>query len=411
LELVCTARTPARDTLNVWPAFPLHVRASGDLGEGVDNIIAVLERSDRVREIYLWNISTHLEKLSAAMQVQFPELTDLDLWWDGLGEVVLPDSFLGGSAPHLRYLSLNEISFPGLPKLLLSATHLVHLSLPNIPHSGYISPDVMLTVLSTLTCLEGLMLGFQSPRSRPDRATRPPPPSPRSALSVLTYFWFKGDSEYVDDLVAHIDTPQLHKLSITFFNQIIFDTPQLIRFVCRTPALKQIQEAHIFFGGRGLNRCATVNLRSLTSGADLLNVGITCSDLDRQVSSVEQVCTSSLPPLSSLENLYIFGGTYSGEYAQGYIGNALWLELLHPFRAVKNLYLSWEFVQRIVPALKELVGSRATEVLPTLQNIFLQVFEPWGSSSPVQEGIRQFVATRQVTGDPIAVSTWDGLDW
>ena len=81
------------------------------------------------------------------------------------------------------------------------------------------------------------------------------------------------------------------------------------------------------------------------------------------------------------------------------------LELLRPFTAVKNLYLSEEFARRIVPALQELNGGRTTEVLPALENIFLEGLKP---SGPVHEGIGQFVARRhwQVTGHPIAVSRW-----
>jgi hypothetical protein len=71
---------------------------------------------------------------------------------------------------------------------------------------------------------------------------------------------------------------------------------------------------------------------------------------------------------------------------------------------VKNLYLSKEFAPHIVPALQELVGGRATEVLPTLQNIFLEGLQP---SEPAQEGIQQFIAARQFTSHPIAVSRWD----
>ena len=79
LRLVCTAKTPARDTLDVWPALPLVIRCNGDYPtESVDNIIAVLERSDRVCQINLMDVpSSHLEKVSAAMQEPFPELTHL----------------------------------------------------------------------------------------------------------------------------------------------------------------------------------------------------------------------------------------------------------------------------------------------------------------------------------------------
>jgi hypothetical protein len=352
-----------------------------------------------VRLIDLKRISSlHLGKLSAVMQVPFPKLTDLVLWSDG--EVVLPDLFLGGSVPRLQFLYLDRISFPGLPKLLLSATHLVKLNLQSIPHSGYISPEAMVTAFSTLTRLKSLTLEFQSHLSRPDRATRRPPPPARSALFLLTYFKFKGDSEYLDDLVAHIGAPRLNKMDIIFFNAIVFDTPQLIQFICRTPGLKALEKARVIFGSGG----ATVNLSSLTSGDYLLRMEISCRELDWQVSSMEQVCTWSLPPLSSLKDLYILEVSSSRAHWQDNIENSLWLELLHPFSAVKDLYVSEKFAPRIVPALQELVGSRATEVLPILQNIFLEGLE---LSGRVQQGIRQFVATRQVTGDPIAVCRWE----
>jgi hypothetical protein len=384
--------------LDVWPALPLHIQDYDDI-EGVDNIMAALERSVRVHTINLAYVSSsHLEQLSAAMEVPFPELTFLQLV--SYGEVVLPDSFLGGSAPRLRFLYLDSIPFPDLPKLLLSATHLVELYLFDIPHSGHLSPEVIVTALSTLTRLDSLMLEFQSPRSRPDRATRRPPLPTRSVLFVLTYIWFKGDSEYLDDLVARIDAPRLNKLYVNFFNDIVFDTPQLIRFIGRTPKLKALEKVHATFGGD----FARVNFSSLTSRDDLLRVEISCRELDWQVSLVHQAFTSSLPPLPTLEDLYIYEDQSSRSHWPDNIENALWLELLHPFRAVKNLYLSEEFARRIGPALQELVGIMAAEVLPTLQNIFLEGLEP---SEPVQEGIQQFVSTRQATSDPIAVSRWD----
>jgi hypothetical protein len=146
-----------------------------------------------------------------------------------------------------------------------------------------------------------------------------------------------------------------------------------------------------------------VTLSSLTSSHGELTVELPYRKLDRQVSSLEQLCTSFLPPLSTLEVLYIYKNPNSRPHRQDNIENAAWLGLLHHFMAVKNLYLCKEFAPRIVPALQELVGGRTTEVLPTLQNILLE--EPQ-LSGPVQEGIQQLVATRQVSSHPIAVSRW-----
>ena len=408
LALVCTDKT-ARDTLDVWPPLPLAVWSEALYGtdsdfptERVDNIIAVLERSDRVFQISLTNIpNSSLETILAVAQKPFPELMHLLL--SSHEEPVIPESFLGGSAPRLRSLWLDGILFLGLPKLLLSATHLVDLFLLNIPHSGYISPEVMVTTLSTLTSLRILCLAFRSPQYLPDQEGRRQPPLNRSLLPVLTAFMFKGVSEYLECLVVRIDTPQLNRLQITFFDQIIFDTPQLMQFVIRTPWLKGFKEARVTFG----DGTASVNLSSVSSPTlpfEGLNLKISCRELDRQVSSLEQVCTSSFPPLPILEHLYIHKVPNSQPDWQDNVENTPWLELLHLFPAVKNLYLCEEFAPRVVRALQELVGVSATEVLPNLQNIFLEELQ---ESGPVREGIQKFIGARQVTSHPIAVSLWE----
>jgi hypothetical protein len=378
--------------------LPLLIR--GD-GHPTDNIIPVLEHRDRVCKINLIVSPSQLEKVVAAMQEPFPELLALELMSYEV-VTVLPDSFLGGSAPRLRSLWLQGVPFPGLLKLLLSATHLVDLHLLDTPHSGYISPEAMVTTLSTLTSLEGLWLQFASPRSRPasDQASRRPPLPIPALLPILASLSFKGVSEYLDDLVARIDAPQLNHLNITLFNDIVFDTPQLVQLICRTPISKALKGAHVAFG----DHAAGVKV---TSGFGSLKVEISCRESDWQVSSLEQVCTSCLPPLSTLEKLYIHEVPYPKPDWQDNIENTLWLGLLHLFTAVKNLYLSKKFAPHIVAALQELVGDRTTEVLPMLQNIFLEELE---LSGPVQEGVEQFVAARQVIGYQITVSRWDNSE-
>ena len=111
-----------------------------------------------------------------------------------------------------------------------------------------------------------------------------------------------------------------------------------------------------------------------------------------------------MSPLSTLEDLYIIQDTDSEPDWKDNVENALWLELFNPFSNVKNIYLSEEFAPRIVPALQELVGARTSEVLPILENIFV---EGLGLSGPIQEGIAKFVAARQVTDHPLAFSRWD----
>ena len=109
-------------------------------------------------------------------------------------------------------------------------------------------------------------------------------------------------------------------------------------------------------------------------------------------------------PLSTVEDLYTWHHYSKLVWEVDAIENTLWLQLLLPFTAAKNLYLSKEFAPGIATALQELIGGRITEVLPSLQNIFVEGLEP---SGPVQEDIGKFVAARQLSNHPIAISVWD----
>ena len=178
---------------------------------------------------------------------------------------------------------------------------LFYLDLWTIPHSGYFSPEAMVTGLSVLTSLESLVIEFESPRSRPDRKSRRPPPPTRTLLPVLTQLGFKGVNEYLEDLVARIDAPLLDKLTITFFHQLIFDTPQLTQFISRTPKFKAHDEARVVFS----NWDVTVTLPQTFDGE--LKLGISCRQSDWQLSSLAQVCSSSFPQalIPTVEHLYI----------------------------------------------------------------------------------------------------------
>jgi len=326
------------------------------------------------------------------MQVSFPELTELRLSSDGETPPVASDSFLGGSAPHLRVFQLSGIPFPGLPKLLLSATHLLRLELSNIPHSGYFSPEAMAALLSVLSSLKTLFLRFQSPRSRPDWERRRPPPPKRFVVPTLKHFHFKGVIEYLEDLVTFIDAPQLNALRITVFNQIDFDCPRLAQFISRTPIFRD-RNARVEFD----DSTASVRLPSPLGDS---GIEISCREPDWQLSSVEQVCNSCLPPLSMIEDLYIKHRYSKLVWKNDAIENTLWVELLLPFTGVKKLHLSRDFAPGIAAALKEIVG---TEVLPSLQNISVDGSEP---SGPFRENIGRFIAAREHSGHSITISVW-----
>ena len=402
LQLLCLPSTPVREMLTIWPPLPIIIRGHYHSAYNEDNIISALEHPDRVCQVELSGVpSSLLENLLPAMQEPFPALTYLRLVTKNNTAPAIPGSFLGGFAPHLGTLWLKgiPIPFPGLRKLLSSTTNLTVLYLDKIPHSGYFSPEAMVTCLSALTRLQTLEVGFESPQSRPYRENRRLPPLTRTLLPSLYELLFTGVSEYLEDLVARIDTPLLSCLDMTLFHQLIFDTPQLAQFLSRSSPRQKDEapdEAHMIFSDSD----AKVSLFGpFQCGPESR---ISCRQLDWQLSAIAQVCSSSFShaSISTVEHLHILEDGDLHSRWEDDVENGQWLELLHPFTAVKSLFLSQKVAARIAPALQELVGERANEVLPTLQNIFM---EGLGSSGVVPEGIGQFVTARHLSSHPIAV--------
>ena len=395
LRLCCGTETPVRTSLDVWPLLPIIVLVYSHEGwggaDGEDNIIAALEQNDRICAICL---PPRLPlAVLAAMQRPFPELTRLELGNGFESFPVLPASFLGGSAPRLQKLTLDGIPFPELPKLLLSTTHLAKLELLRIPYSGYISPEEMVFGLSALTRLERLVIGFRSSQSPPHQKNRRQ--QTRALFPVLAEFWFEGVGEYLEDLVARIDTPLLDNFTITFSCLPIFDTPQLNQFIIRTSKFKTHNEARVVLADDDIQV-------KLPQSDGALCLRILCDRQDLQLSYLVQVCSSFFPQafMTAVEHLYILRDTFWCWTED--IENNRWLELFYPFTAVKVLYISREFVPHVTLALQELVGERVTEVLPVLQGLFLEDTPPPG----VQEAIGRFIASRQLVGRPIAVFRW-----
>jgi hypothetical protein len=386
--------------LNIWPELPIYVYYDDSLVEDTDNAITALKLRGSISTIDLTiSQAKTWERIVAVMQDPFPILEDLYLWLDE----VIPDSFLGGSAPRLKYLTLDAITFPALPNLLLSATDLVDLRLLDIPHSGYISPEVMVTSISGLTRLESLSLHFRSPRSHPDRADQFLPRSTRTLFPALTHLDFKGVTEYLEDLVARIDVPLLQSTDITFFNQLVFDISQFPNLIYRTEKLTVIDKADVVLNPSSI--VITLSPKGGSVDSMKLKLEISCTKFDWQLSALAQVCNSCLVTLSGLERLSVCDGRYKPQHWQDDIENTQWIELLRPFATVKDLYLSDEVALRVAPALQELSEEWVTEVLPALRDIFIDGFEPSGL---VQEGFQKFITARgqQVSSRPVAIHRW-----
>jgi hypothetical protein len=286
----------------------------------VDNIVAALEHNDRIYQLNLVDIlESQFEKVLAALQRPFPTLIRLGLKPKDSSRFILT-SFLGGSAPHLQKLYLENIPFPGLPNLLLSATHLVRLDLCRIPNSGYFSPEAMVTALSTLTRLETLIIKFEFLLVHPDLKGGHQTSLKRTLLPVLTELSFKGFDEYLEDLVAWLDTPLLDKLSIAFDCLWKSETPQITQFISRAPKLKAYNKAHVAISDWD------VLVSFPQTFGEALELRIRCNQLDSQLLTLARVCSSSFLQsfIPAVERLYILDHWIT---LYKIIGHGPWLEL------------------------------------------------------------------------------------
>ena len=337
------------------------------------------------------------------MQRPFPVLTHLIISSVDGASPVLPAEFLGGSAPPLQKISLSGIPYPTLPKLLLSASDLERLYLDNIPPTGYISLEAMVMRLVALPKLKNLIINFQMATPRPVRMHSPP--LTPTVLPDLTSFVFQGASEYLEDLVARIDGPQLNQILIYYLNQIVdFQVTQYSRFinrsVCPEPTLSKY--AHIIFSRECINFATHRHASHLYGDYDKepAVTRVLCQGIDWQVSHMAQVISHFFATLSNVVHLCIW---FDGEGELESMEDVEWLHLLRHFSTVQTLYVSVQLAGHVALAMEDITADMVAEVLPSLALVRLE-------GRPASS-LQKFVAVRQLSGRPVSVvPTYAGFD-
>ena len=396
--------------LDYFPTLPIVISAYGTFGfaqpratmEGTNKIIAALGHRDRVRQITLRNPSQLvLNSFVAMMRDSFPALTELELEFDEYTAVPL-DSFSG--APRLCSLRLYGARSPVLSKLLFTANNLVNLHLFMIPDSWFISPEEMASCLSSFTRLEDFRIGFQSsePFTDPDDEASQRLPLTHVELPCLIRLLFGGNSDYLEDFVARIDAPLLYVFEMEFAN-VDFNILPLAEFVDRVESFKMFNKAEVAFH----DQCVNIKLSLQNERAELttLILKIDSPGLQGQLSGLGLLFSSTLHPLSTAKRLEISVNVSLPMFLwRSALESTRWLGFLHPFTAVENLYMAEEFAMCIAPALQKNSREDAIELLPALQNLFVEALP---SSEEVQKSIRSFVAARLLSSHPVAVHRWN----
>ena len=402
LTLFCTYGSPVRKNLGCLPPLPIIVdyHTVANFGnpspDHNDDLIAALEHRDRVRTIKLVVTNSLLGILASVMQEPFVSLTTLWLSSTGRNAPVVPDAFLSGPAPHLRQICLEGISFPTLPTLLSSASNLVDLQLRDIPQSGYISPEVVATSLASLSRLDSLCICFKAPTSR--LQLRSAPVTTRRVIPSLVTFIFHGSSDYLEHLLAQIDTPRLRVLDITYFNQLDFRVPQLSHLICGAEHLELSQSQHLHGRIRVSSLGVELDFEEEGHRGSRLTLRIECKWLDWQVLHLAQILGQSRAMVSNVEDLFIDENDLQLDPGwDDSVDDTDWLELLHPFTAVKKLQGSKQLAGHIALALDGVGREMIAEILPALISLSLE--------DQQVKSVEKFLDARQLSGHPV---TFDG---
>jgi hypothetical protein len=333
------------------------------------------------------------------LKESFPILQRLQLRsQETIRSLPIPDGFLGGSTPLLRDIHLIRTIFPTLPVLLLSSQALVSLQLDDIPNSGYFSPEALANSLSGMAQLNTLKIRFLPPNAH--ESSLDASLANRAILPALTEFEFKGNCEYVEDLVSRIDAPALGQINITFVERPTFGIPRLARFIGRTKEAKLPHHTSVRLSD---DITVTQHFRRPScadSSSGTFQLQIPCDELDRQISLLIHVCQYISEPLSGVERFDIEAGfSRPSNWMDGEeMDTSVWLELFRSFRGAKSLEVSGGLVTSIASALERATGEMARIILPSLRDLHML-----DSPSSTSSSIEQFVAARQLCNRPVAV--------
>jgi hypothetical protein len=205
-------------------------------------------------------------------------------------------------------------------------------------------------------------------------------------------------TNYLDGFLARIDTPVLNKFSMSLILDLVFDVPHLTQFIGRAKGAKPYKVARVAFTTESIQLELTEPLH--------LSLKMRCDRIDWKVHAMSLVCGQLSPFLSLVERLDLTAD-YWPSLSQEEDGtvSSRFLELFQPFTAIQSFRVSESLIPFIALALQQLVGERATELLPNLRDLFMgrpTLLEL------VQEAMQPFVNARRLSGQPIVIHHWEG---
>ncbi|KAI0302750.1 hypothetical protein BC826DRAFT_431541 [Russula brevipes] len=187
----------------------------------------------------------------------------------------------------------------------------------------------------------------------------------------------------------------------------VFDAPHLRQFIGHATGLKPYKVARVAL--------TTESIQLELTGPLPLSLEMRSDKIDLNVEGMSLICGQLSPFLSLVERLDLTADDWvtqalseeEYEYEFNDTVASRFLELFEPFTTIRSLYVSEGLIPVIALALQQLIGERATEVLPNLRDLFIGRPE---SLELVQEATQPFVTARQFSGHPIVIHHWEGSE-
>jgi len=381
--------------LDLWPPLPISIcyNLARELSpKDEQDVVAMLEHSDRIFEIKL-TISNSLLKKSNALMESFPMLERLSLFSPDHGSTVFPSGLLGGPAltsPRLHYIVLEGVIAPTLPQLLLSSRGLIQLYLGNkvLAGHGFISPGVLAAALSAAAQLEFLHVQFHSNIHKEQGSTDYGLPPPNFVvLPSLIHFEFHGSNVYLEDLVSRIHAPLLERICVDISQKRPrpLHIPPLSQFISRTKRMSSLPfHTSICLEDSSFTISHTLGIRGHICFTLTCDLGIL------EVSQVIYICGQLFPLMSGVERVSI-DVDICPLNPPDETDVMRWLRLFRLFDCAQELELGSGY------SVYEVDGTpkMGQEVLPVLRVLRLDM------GSGVPRFIKSFVTDRELTGRPI----------
>ena len=405
--VVSTNTNRIEETAGFWPVdLPIAMWYRSQLSaKDEENILNILKNPARICEIDIDMTYYLARKCASLLEESFPALEYLRLGSQGIisgWALVIPDNFLGNSAPRLRVVHLKNTVFPTLPRLLSTSQNLVSLKLENIPAERVFTAQELAVGLSSTPQLKSLKIDINGD-------VIPCPlmqigPHIRVVLPSLLELQYIGQYSYLHALASRIDTPIIEQIKAAFVNDGwgcnghelygLFARGEELRSSRRHRTRIQFSEESVIFAHHFT--CST------TSSPGSFQVRFVGRGwfLDHVI-LVSQICRGfQFLGVMHQVTLVEIGGSPSRRRRVKEFDS--WLNLLRTLSAVERLYVSGTVASNVMFALSE-----SGMILPALRDLHFPDESSWAASAWANTGvpadIKRFAAKRELCGLPISV--------